>query len=105
MVDTTGNTVGALGEGLFGTVTGLGKGLGSAGMYAGGAVGRGFGLSQPQKGKEIEGVEGREAGQGKQGKADKVEEVDEGERRQSQVGDSIKELEEFEKQKGIRMEG
>ncbi|ORX93546.1 hypothetical protein BCR34DRAFT_580438 [Clohesyomyces aquaticus] len=51
LFDTTGNTVGALGEGLTGTVAGVGKSLSSAAMYGGSAlggagkcVGRGIGL-------------------------------------------------------------
>lgn len=43
MVDTLGNTVGALGEGVVGTVQGVGDGVGSTVQFAGGAIGAGAG--------------------------------------------------------------
>jgi hypothetical protein len=43
VVDTLGNTVGALGEGVTGTVQGVGDGVGSTVQFAGGAVGAGVG--------------------------------------------------------------
>lgn len=43
VVDTLGNTVGALGEGVTGTLQGVGDGVGSTVQFAGGAVGAGAG--------------------------------------------------------------
>lgn len=43
VVDTLGNTVGALGEGVTGTLQGVGTGVGSTVQFAGGAVGAGAG--------------------------------------------------------------
>lgn len=53
VVDTAGNTVGALGEGLAGTVGGVAGGLGNTVKGAGGAVRSGLGAVE-QKGGEIE---------------------------------------------------
>lgn len=43
VVDTLGNTVGALGEGVTGTLQGVGAGVGSTVQFAGGAAGAGAG--------------------------------------------------------------
>lgn len=60
MVDTVGNTVGALGEGLTGTVQGVGDGVGSTVQFAGGALGAGAGkvggMFSGSKGSEGEAV-------------------------------------------------
>ncbi|KAF9728821.1 hypothetical protein PMIN06_002490 [Paraphaeosphaeria minitans] len=58
VVDTTGNAVHVVGTGIFGTVTGLGKGLGNAAAYGGSAIGKSLGLGDQHRGdnKEYEGL-------------------------------------------------
>ena len=96
IVDTTGNTVGTLGEGLAGTVAGLGKGLGSAAAYTGSAldgVGRGIGSSIGLGGKsEIS----------SQVKDDQPENTSK-ETAQRDHNENIQALEDFEKNEGIAM--
>ncbi|KAL1610058.1 hypothetical protein SLS60_001723 [Paraconiothyrium brasiliense] len=52
VVDTAGNTVHAVGTGVFETAIGLGKGLGSVAAYSGSAIGKTLGVGDQYRGND-----------------------------------------------------